>query len=63
LKARGLPDFLKRFADHLHESVECERWAAEAERLEAAGKKREAQRAKKKAKECMQRMMKLEGKL
>jgi hypothetical protein len=63
LKARRTPDFLERFAAHLRESAECERWAAEAVRLEAAGKKKQAVRAKKKAEACMRAMMKLEGKL
>ena len=62
MSARRTPNILERFADHLRESVECERWAAEAVRLETAGKKKEAALAKKKAKECMRRMMKLESK-
>jgi hypothetical protein len=56
-------DILKRFAAHLKASQDCERWAAEAVRREAAGKKKAAAAAKKKARECMRRMMKLEGKL
>jgi hypothetical protein len=49
MRLRRTPDILERFAAHLRESADCERWAAEAVRLEAAGKKKEAARAKKKA--------------
>ena len=58
MRLRRTPDILERFAAHLRESADCERWAAEAVRLEAAGRKQHAQGRK--HGECMRRMMQLE---